>query len=1163
MTTLKPQPLARQLAVRTHYLRSTNVEHHGAEIVGTYIPTDRGMAVLRRIARAMREPVARAWSITGPYGAGKSSFALFLHSVLGPPGATRDAAADLLRRADPDLGDLVDQGLGHLGAHNGFIRAVTTAQREPVSHTVLRALEAGAREFWPRRLPPSVAQTLRQAADDPTPRAVTDVAAALAAFAPVLLLVDEFGKNLEQLAADTASTDVFLLQALAERSSGPQGLPLFVVTLQHLAFDEYLRGIETVQRREWGKVQGRFEDVPFLESPDQTVRLVAGVTDATKAGKPFLRRRREWAERAAGVLGDLGLATVIPGGAGTLEACYPLHPVALAALPELCARYGQHGRTLFSFLASREPHSFASFLEEAVVDPDLPLPTVDLARVYDYFVEAVGSSIGGASSGTRWLEIETRIRETPGLSPHELRCLKAVGLLNLLSQGGVFRASASTIAYALGPADTAPADAAAAPIKALAAAGLLTYRSFADEFRLWQGSDVDVSAEITAARDRLRAVPVATLLSSLHPLSPVVAARHSQRVGMLRFFLATFIDDTVTAIDPPDVNDAADGLIVFHVGQSPDSVAVPVAPSAKPVVVAVPGATIGIREAALELAAAREVLTCDLVRDDHVARREVQERIGEAQRRLHRAVSMTFHRGKDIQWSLAPAMTPLDGSRGVSRLVSDVCDQTYRHSPIIRNEMLGRRELTSQAAKARRELLTAMVKSPDRETLGIVGFGPERAMYEAILKHTGVHREAEGAWGFGPPRDRDLAYSWGAVTQLVDAASTERVSVADIYERLMSPPYGLKDGPIPVLLTALLLHRQDDIAVYQDGTFQPVLTAELLERLVKTPDRFAVKTFRISVSRLKVLAALRDVVEPVAVARTRRNATVLSFAAPLLAAARALPEYTRHTRHLSERALAVRSALFDAREPDELLFVTLPRAVGLGPWPGRGGRSDDAGVYAERLGRALRELSEAFPRLLSDCAASVAARLSCPAPVAATRQALQERARPLEGKVLEPKLRAFLLTAIDTSPDDEQWTEAIALTVANQPAVSWRDEDRSRFDANLAALAESFTRLQALHFSALADGKHAFEARRVTVTAPDGHEVTSVVWADDVAESKLAEVSAAALESARRILGPRGPAALLAVLAETVLPQEDDQQKRGAADSADPGVRPTRELTSG
>ena len=88
--------------------------------------------------------------------------------------------------------------------------------------------------------------------------------------------------------------------------------------------------------------------------------------------------------------------------------------------------------------------------------------------------------------------------------------------------------------------------------------------------------------------------------------------------------------------------------------------------------------------------------------------------------------------------------------------------------------------------------------------------------------------------------------AWGTMTQMIDRATSDQLTLDQLYAKLMAPPIGLKEGPIPVLLTALLLHRLDDVAIYQEGTYQPSLTADLLERLVKSPDRFAVKHFKLT-----------------------------------------------------------------------------------------------------------------------------------------------------------------------------------------------------------------------------------------------------------------------------------------------------------------------------
>lgn len=56
---------------------------HRADALDGYILTPTGREVLRRLAEALRgESSIRAWSLTGPYGSGKSAFALLAAQAL-------------------------------------------------------------------------------------------------------------------------------------------------------------------------------------------------------------------------------------------------------------------------------------------------------------------------------------------------------------------------------------------------------------------------------------------------------------------------------------------------------------------------------------------------------------------------------------------------------------------------------------------------------------------------------------------------------------------------------------------------------------------------------------------------------------------------------------------------------------------------------------------------------------------------------------------------------------------------------------------------------------------------------------------------------------------------------------------------------------------------
>src|ERR1022692_4610818 len=133
MSSIGGQRLNAHVKVRQHHLRSAHLEHHGGQFVDTYIPTGRALDVLHRVTRAMSSSDSgRAWSLTGPYGAGKSSFALFVHALLGPDSdKARIGAEATLQAAEPGLLAMIEDSRKAFGmTSRGFIRAAATAQRE-------------------------------------------------------------------------------------------------------------------------------------------------------------------------------------------------------------------------------------------------------------------------------------------------------------------------------------------------------------------------------------------------------------------------------------------------------------------------------------------------------------------------------------------------------------------------------------------------------------------------------------------------------------------------------------------------------------------------------------------------------------------------------------------------------------------------------------------------------------------------------------------------------------------------------------------------------------------------------------------------------------------------------------------------------------------------
>ena len=1140
--------LADHISVIGRFARSANLERDAdqAEPLDGYVVTARALDAVNRIASAAATgPAGGAWSITGPYGSGKSSLALLLDAALGPHARIRDAAWKLIDQASSTVGERIRQAHRRHGTwETGFHRALVTANREPLNHTVLRALRLGVLRRYgtiPRSSRFRAAGTLRQGIKDmtgsdprrtgPSPAALVEIAQCLAADAPLLLIVDEFGKNIEAI-GDSRSADPYLLQQLAEAGQG-SGLPIFVLTLQHLSFEDHLIGADDPQRREWAKVQGRFEDVAYVESARSTRTLIGTVFQVNDAG---LRNRiSRWANPLAKAMRSLGIAEL--ADPNVVAACYPLHPLVSLVLPELCSRYGQYERTLFSFLTGREPSSAASFIATTEMPVRDPLPSLGLEAVYDYFVDrGVLPAMSGRSS--RWTEIATRLRDTHGLSSRQLQVAKAVAVLNLVSTTGTIRASAQVLALTdTHVADTHVAD----TLAALDAASVVTYREFVDEYRIWQGTDIDIRSLLDAARRQVKPRALVDVLSALDRPAPLVAARHSARHDVLRVFSRRYVDGSEQA-EPLDPFSPHDGEVLLVVGSGRSVPSITWTPgTAKPVVAALPDDVSAVDRAAREAAAVAVSLNDPSVKEDRVARTELGERFAEAKAAVEHAISIAFS-ADACRWVLLDASggQPLSGGRG-SAALSEASDIAYRSTPLIRNEMLNRADLTSQGAKARRLLLEAMIEHGFEPDLGFDGYGPEVAMYRAFLKETNLHGvdRRTGKNVFRKPADDSLLTAWEAVVAEFKRAKTARVNLYDIHAALLSPPIGMKRGVIPVFVTAALLAFNDEIAIYEHGTFKPLLTPDLSERMVRNPRHFEFKHFSNTTgARRQVVAGLAERLGIRPGYRKHRVANVLSIVGHLISRIARLDSYTRRTRNLDPRTLKAREALTTATEPDTLLFHSLPTALGFAPIPPDATKYEDADTYEDGVYAALQELMTCYDRLLETLFDFLLE--TC---VETERRIISGQAASLKDEVLNPAVRAFVLTlANDTVKTDSDWIKAVATVVSQKAPAEWADDDLQRFKSELPQQVKAFQRLVVLHADQRAAGDGSFQALRLIVTRSDGTEHHQLVDVDQNQRPRIDEELDRTINSLVRIMGSpnRAHNALLAVLGDRLLATQND-----------------------
>ena len=1136
--------LADHITVLGRFARSANLERDAdrPEPFDGYIITARTLDAVERIASTAATAVSGgAWSLTGPYGSGKSSLALLLDAALGPATATRKIVWKLIDEASSAVGDLVRQAhQRHRTQKSGFHRGLVTANPEPFNHTVLRALHVAVLRAYGKIPPVSrfrAAGTLKGALEDakttdprrtgPSMAAMVEIARCLAEDAPLLLIIDEFGKNLETI-RDNGDADSYLLQQLAEAGQG-SGLPIFVLTLQHLSFEDYLVGADGPQRHEWAKVQGRFEDITYVESARQ-IRALIGTVFEIRDDK-LLNRIARWAQPYAKKMQSLGIADL--ADPEVVASCYPLHPLVAMVLPELCSRYGQHERTLFSFLTSSEPAGAASFLATNELPKRGQLPSLDLEAVYDYFIGSGALAAISSGRSSRWTEIAVRLRDTHGLSKRQMRLAKAIALLNLISTSGTIRASSQVLALTDIAVDDILAN--------FEAASVVTYREFTDEYRIWQGTDVDIRRLLDAVRQRMRQQSLVEILSHVDQPLPVVAARHSAKYDILRVFARRYTDGN-ERVEPLDAFSPYDGQVFLVVGPDrrvPSLVQLTV--GAKPTVAAIPNDVTNLDRAAREVAAITSILQDPAVKADWVARRELSERLAETRIVLEHAISTTFS-SCTCRWVMLDASgeRELTAGRG-SSVLSTAADLTYLSTPAVRNEMLNRTDPTSQGSKARRLLLEAMLEHGTVSGLGLAGYGPEVAMYRAFLERTGLHGydARNDTMVFRKPTDLSLHPAWRILEDEFKRAKTRRINLNDIYAALLSPPVGMKAVVIPVFVTAALLAYSDEIAIYEHGTFKPLFTSDLSERMVRNPGHFEIKHFANTTgARRQVISALAKHLGVRPGFRKHRVANVLSIVGYLVSKVRHLDSYTLRTHKLNPATLKARKILVTSVEPDDMLFDKLPKAFGFRPVPADTKIYRKARDYAENVGAAINELTGCYGHLLTELF-----RFLLEISAENSKKALTGQAAALENEVLNPTVRAFVFALANDGMDtDTDWIKTVATVVAKKAPAEWTDDDLLRFRHELPRQVAAFQRLVALHAEHRADGGGSFNVLRVTITRSDGSEHIRLVDLDEKQRHHVESIFNSTLRELTKNIGSPYQAhkALLTLLGERLLSERVD-----------------------
>lgn len=1054
-------PISEYLEIAPRYVRSFEIERDFTDPAAAdgYILTPAVLFAAQTLSSGLsKDSTQRAWRITGPYGAGKSAFGLFLSHI-----AARTASG---KRLLTQLKEEAPEVHAAWQSVPRYLPIPITGTRMPFGQALVGSLRRALEAISTRR-PPKLLDNLRRLETRALSAQLNDeqVSEALSRFVDyavsatqgdsqgVLLLIDEMGRFLEHAALRPEQADANVFQRIAEMAAGGSKLPLAIVGFLHQNFADYAAGYGERAQEEWSKVAQRFEDIPFDESLEQYGFLLGRAmqykSDILRTSGIESRARTLYAD-AVHTEKQSGRSSALVESSPNL---YPIHPATFLALATAVKRFGQSQRSLFSFLLAAESHGLQQFVRTTDLHVD---HWYRLPRLYDYLASLDGVTFRQGDRARKWDLMKDTLTHGPELEPLECDLLKAVGLLNVFDPVPYLATDAKTLSRVL--TDVEECEEVCKALEVLVEKGVLFYRRAQGDYCLWSHSSVDLQALYEdAARSTRTIASLDDLLGTMGAGRSIIAHRHYQLTGTLRAFRVRYASMgqlSAATIDEPI--DEYDGEVLVILLEPGDTMAKASAALRRHALAGNPARLIVLRkieQADLKIATEIRIYerirqSCVELRVDDFARREVDQNLDRVRRQLEDRLAKVASLAQtvdpqDIVWLYGGKTVKVETRRELSMRLSTICDAVYGASPIIHNELINRHKLSSAISLARQKLIGAMLTKADLPGLGLGGMPPERTIYLSLFQETGLHCKDKGVVGFHPPYRAD-PYRWGPAWQGLYEylANLGSVSFEKVEAFLRQPPYGMREGPALLLVVAFILNERRNIALFERNTYLVNFTEDHVRRLVKSPANF----------ELHLQPQLGGVqglfgAYALALAPIKEKGDILTDTHGIVSClykwhAR-LSEYTHKTLRVSPTANEIRSILKRAMDPVDLLTKNLPSACGYVDL--HKAKKKDLDQFASMLRTALEEIHDVDGTLRQQIIFVLSDAFGIQGTVSELRSFMRENFGPYNEVLGDHKLKAALTRAIDKGLSDDAWIESMAALLGERSIALWTDETLDAF----------------------------------------------------------------------------------------------------------------------
>ena len=884
--------LSQIITVDKKFQTSVNLEYdlYSFDKIEGYIPTEQSVVVLNKFLQSIYYPSTntRANVLVGPYGRGKSHLLLVLSSLLSldivSEGKTKakkvlKSLIDKIARVDDKVGALAERiyenkirflpiiiNSNGIDINQNLILALRDALERANLIDILPSTHFDAAlsvlKMWEGAYPEAYQKFVNElklrkidtntfdvrlgqfdiaayemfcdiypkiaAGTKFNPYANTDVIKLYISvneaikksspFKGIFIIFDEFSKFVESNLDKTRMHNFKIIQDLAEIAVRDNSI--FFTCVTHKSLIDYSTSDN------FKTVEARFGTINFVASSEQSYELIANAIIKGKDFSDFKVAHKDKFEQLINVSSVTGLFNDIEENAfrnKLIYGCFPIAPLTAYSLLRVSEKVGQNERTVFTFLAQNNEGTLVEFLEH---NSGFALMTVDY--VFDYFKEQFRKSVFNNKIHSMWAKADSALYQIDDDDAQKI--IKALAVFGIVADERL-KPISSHIKAALDLDEQQFSIA----IEKLINKNIVAQRE-TSEYVLLTANGVDVQNNVknyintkTAKIDRIK------ILDELLETKYLLPRQYNDEFSMIRFLKVKFIEAAVfirtTHWQQLVTPDEADGVllnVVINNGEEREAVVKHISnfQNQQHIIICVPQQDSFDELLIKQLDAVRQIKLSESAKSDKHYYEELEVFEEDIQKRLVNTINVLY--GPDSEHSrffnCDGELNDIRKQVKLNKEVSRICGIKYCDSPKINNELINKNNLSAPIRKASNLIIKHILDNADKSVIPeIPGSGPEASIFNSVFISTGLNKTEA-------VQDQGLHRVISEITNFIRGAEQQRRDIATLYDILLNPPYGVRKGILPLLITYAIRTYKEKVTIYFSNN-EVQLSANVLEAI--------------------------------------------------------------------------------------------------------------------------------------------------------------------------------------------------------------------------------------------------------------------------------------------------------------------------------------------